>query len=73
MSPTLARKLEAALDAEGGTPEKKPRVLTLLDLVAALADGAASETEVVGEVTRLINSGEVTLVGNFRGADVRVG
>lgn len=46
---------------------------TLLDLVAAIARGAASDSEVVAAVTRLINSGQVRLVGSFRGADVRVG
>ncbi len=47
--------------------------ITLLDLVAAVADTARSEAEVVATVTDLINSGKITLVGNFRGADVRIG
>ena len=47
--------------------------ITLLDLVAAVADHARDESEVVAAVADLINSGKVTLVGNFRGADVRIG
>ncbi len=55
--------------------EAKPqevRVTTLLDLVAAVADSAKTEEEVVATVTHLINSGQIKLIGNFRGADVRV-
>jgi hypothetical protein len=48
-------------------------VTTLLDLVAAVSDSAKSETEVIATVTHLINSGKIRLVGNFQGADVRVG
>ncbi len=51
---------------------KRARVTTLLDLVAAVAESAASDAEVVATVTHLINSGQIRLVGNFRGADVRV-
>ncbi len=50
-----------------------PEVLTLLDLVNAVCEATSDEDEVVSTVKRLINSGKVTLVGNFRGADVRVG
>lgn len=46
--------------------------ITLLELVAALADVAETDGEVVAAVTDLINSGRVQLVGNFQGADVRV-
>lgn len=49
------------------------RTTTLLDLVAAVASEARSDDEVVETVRHLINSGRVRLVGNFRGADVRVG
>jgi hypothetical protein len=63
----LARKSEIArrrLD----TP-----VTTLLDLVAAVAEEAESEAELVATVQQLINSGRVQLVGHFKGADVKVG
>jgi len=42
--------------------------LTLLDLVKAVSDSAASEAEVVATVVHLVNSGVVRLCGNFRGA-----
>ncbi len=48
------------------------RVTTLLDLVAAVADSASSDDEVIATVKSLINSGKVTLVGEFLGADVKV-
>ena len=51
---------------------QEARVTTLLDLVAAVADSAKTEEEVVATVTHLINSGQIKLIGNFRGADVRV-
>ena len=47
--------------------------ITLLDLVAAVAESATSDAEVIETVSELINSGKVRLIGNFRGADVRVG
>ncbi len=50
-----------------------PIEITLLELVSAVADSADSDAEVVATVAHLLNSGRVTLVGNFRGADVRVG
>jgi hypothetical protein len=53
-------------------PRAAGRTLTLLDLVRAIADSAQSEAEIVATVTELINSGRVTLVGNFRGADVKI-
>ncbi len=48
-----------------------PETLTLLDLVAAVADAAESEEEVVAAVHHLIDSGRVRLVGNFCQRDVR--
>jgi hypothetical protein len=50
-----------------------PVVTTLLDLVAAIADSAHNDREVIATVADLLESGRVTLIGNFRGADVRVG
>jgi hypothetical protein len=42
--------------------------VTLLDLVNAIYDTGASETEAVATVVYLVNSGVVRLCGNFRGA-----
>jgi hypothetical protein len=42
--------------------------LTMLDLVQAVSASATSESEVVATVVYLVNSGIVTLCGNFRGA-----
>ena len=47
-----------------------PETLTLLDLVAAIADEAESDEEVVATIHHLIETGKVTLVGNFRSGDV---
>ncbi len=49
-----------------------PEVLTLLDLVAAIADAAESEQEVIATVRRLLGSGKVKLVGEFLGKDVEI-
>ncbi len=48
------------------------RRVTLLDLVAALADSGASEAEVVWAITDLVNSGRVRLVGQFRQAHIQI-
>ena len=61
-------KADAATDMES-----VGQVTTLLDLVSSLAAFAETDAEVVAAVTDLINSGKVRLIGNFRGADVRVG
>jgi hypothetical protein len=45
-----------------------PLQLTLLDLVTAVSEVAASEAEVVATVVYLVNSNRVQLCGNFRGA-----
>ncbi len=47
-----------------------PLVTTLLELVAAVADSARSDQEVVAVVMDLLRSGRVTLVGNFLVADL---
>ncbi len=49
-----------------------PRVTTLLDLVVAVVESSSSDEEVIATVKSLINSGQVTLVGAFLGADVKV-
>ncbi len=48
------------------------RPVTLLDLVAALADSGASEVEVVWAITHLVNSGRVRLIGQFREAHIQI-
>jgi len=47
--------------------------MTLLDLVKAVSEHAPSEAEVIATVVYLVNSGQVRLCGNFKGArfDIR--
>jgi len=42
--------------------------ITMLDLVTAVSESAATEAEVIATVVHLVNSGIVQLCGNFRGA-----
>ncbi len=48
------------------------RRVTLLDLVAALADSGASEDEVVWAIVHLVNSVRVRLIGQFREAHIQI-
>ena len=41
---------------------------TLLELVTAVSETAANDAEVVATVVHMVNSGMVSLCGNFRGA-----
>jgi hypothetical protein len=41
---------------------------TLLELIEAVSDYAETDTEAVATVVHLVNSGQVQLRGNFRGA-----
>jgi hypothetical protein len=41
---------------------------TLPELVKAVSDSAETDTEIVATVVHLVNSGQVQLCGNFRGA-----
>ena len=41
---------------------------TLLELVTAVSDAAATEDEVLATVVYLVNSGRVRMCGTFRGA-----
>jgi len=62
-----ARKLEAV--------QQQPlhrRQITLLELVAAVADASSTDAEVIATVAHLIHTRQVELVGNFRGADVEI-
>ena len=42
--------------------------MTLLDLVNAVSENAASEAELIATVVYMVNSGQVRLCGNFKGA-----
>jgi hypothetical protein len=42
--------------------------MTLLDLVKVVSEHASSEAEVIATVVSLVNSGQVRLCGNFKGA-----
>ena len=44
------------------------RMLTLLDLVNAVAEHARSDAEVVATVVWMVNQGHVRLCGTFKGA-----
>ena len=46
---------------------------TLLELVRAVSDSAATDAEVVATVVHLVNSGIVQLCGTFRGARFDLG
>jgi len=63
---TLTHTLTNLESAEPSHPE----TLTLLDLVSAIADEAETDSEVVATIQYLIETGKVTLVGNFRSNDV---
>jgi hypothetical protein len=62
--------------ARAWTPEAAPHhfsePLTLLELVNTVAEFASNEEEVIATVAHLINTRAVTLVGSFRGSNVRV-
>ncbi len=47
--------------------------ITMLDLVMAVSESAATDAEVVATVVYLVNSGTVQLCGNFRGARFDLG
>jgi hypothetical protein len=49
------------------------RQTTLLDLVKAVSEYATTDAEVVATVVHMVNSGMVTLCGNFRGARFDLG
>ncbi len=66
----VAYKLAELQEPEAEVQSAPPETLTLLDLVAAIADEAETEEEVVATIQHLIETGKVTLVGNFRGGDV---
>ena len=70
---TYPEPRSAAPRRDASRPQALPQPLTLLELVSTVAEFASSDEEVVATVAHLINNKTVTLVGNFRSADVRVG
>ncbi len=60
-----------AVEQRGRHPAQA-RPVTLLDLVAALAESGASEVEVVWAITHLVSSGRVRLVGQFCEAHIQI-
>ncbi|MEE9279189.1 MAG: hypothetical protein V3V67_03350 [Myxococcota bacterium] len=67
-----AQNLAEQTEVAPAQQDAPTRVTTLLDLVAAVADASSSDAEVIATIKDLINSGKVTLVGEFLGADVKV-
>ncbi len=65
-------KTAALVVEESERHPAQARRVTLLDLVAALADSGAREAEVVCAITHLVNSGRVRLVGQFREAHIQI-
>jgi hypothetical protein len=63
-----ARKLDLITAVADG----EERILTLLELVAAVAEEAETDAEIIAAVPDLINTGRVRLIGSFLGADVQV-
>ena len=66
----VAHRLARLEPVLAGVETTEPETLTLLDLVAAVADAAESDEEVVATIQYLVESGRVHLIGNFCGGDV---
>jgi hypothetical protein len=66
----VAQTLRNLDTAEQISEPSHPETLTLLDLVSAIADEAETDEEVVATIQHLIETGKVTLVGNFRSNDI---
>ena len=49
---------------------KESRRVTLLELIQAVQDNCGSDAEVVAVITHMINTGRVTLCGNFARAPI---
>ena len=64
-----ARKFDTTVRHASATQARR---ITLLELVAAIADSAESDAEVVAVVSHLVNTKQVELIGNFCGADVKI-
>lgn len=66
----VAHKLPRLEPGLADLAHPEPETLTLLDLVAAVADVAETEEEVVATIQHLVETGRVHLVGNFCDRDV---
>jgi hypothetical protein len=65
---TIAIEHHPAVHRIEPSPDSRPRPLTLLELVEAVAEVAGDEQEVVATVAWMLESGRVRLIGNFRDA-----
>ncbi len=66
----VAHRLARLEPVLAGVEATEPETLTLLDLVAAVADAAESDEEVVATIQHLVETGRVHLIGNFCDCDV---
>ena len=66
----VAYKLTRVEPVPAGLERAEPETLTLLDLVAAVADSAETDEEVVATIQYLVETGRVHLIGNFCDRDV---
>lgn len=66
----VAHRVAALQPAVAGLESVEPETLTLLDLVAAVADVASTAEEVVATIQHLVETGRVHLIGNFCDGDV---
>ena len=66
----VAHRLARLEPALAGIEAREPETLTLLDLVAAVADSAETDEEVVVTIQSLVQTGRVHLIGNFCDGDV---
>jgi hypothetical protein len=66
----VAHRLARLEPVLAGVEAAEPETLTLLDLVAAVADAAESDEEVVATIQYLVETGRVHLIGNFCDGDV---
>lgn len=70
MMSQVAHKLARLEPVLAGIEHTEPETLTLLDLVAAVADAAETDEEVVATIQYLVETGRVHLIGNFCDRDV---
>ena len=66
---TMTSSASAAISETGPLPATETQ-LTLLELVSAISEMTASDTEVTEAVLSLLRSGRVRLCGNFKGEPI---